>query len=65
MYIFGRPIYKNLLKNNNNRKRFFSLNIDNNLTVIDNKISVANYNIKSIYILSLTNLFVSVVSLFC
>ena len=67
MYIFGRPIYKNLLKNNNNNntKRFFSLNIDNNLTVIDNKLSVANYNIKSIYILSLTNLFVSVISLFC
>jgi len=65
MYIFGRPIYKNLLKNNNNKKRFFSLNIDNNLTLIDNKLSVANYNIKSIYILSLTNLFVSVISLYC
>lgn len=66
MYIFGRPIYKNLIKNNNNNtKRFFSLNIDNNLTVIDNKLSVANYNIKSIYILSLTNLVVSVISLFC
>ena len=66
MYIFGRPIYKNLLKNNNNNtKRFFSLNIDNNLSVIDNKLSVANYNIKSIYILSLTNLFVSVISLYC
>ena len=60
MYIFRKPIYKNLLNN----KRFFSLNIDNNLTVIDNKLSVANYNIRSVYILSVTNLFVSVVSLF-
>jgi hypothetical protein len=64
MYIFRRPIYKNLLINNN-KKRFFSLNIENNLTVIDNKLSVANYNIKSVYYIVYTNLFVSVVSLFC
>ena len=64
MYIFGRPIYKNLLINNN-KKRFFSLNIDNKLTVIDNKLDVANYNIKSVYYIVYTNLFVSVVSLFC
>lgn len=64
MYIFVRPIYKNLL-NNNNKKRFFSLNIENNLSVIDNKLSVANYNIKSIYYIAVTNLFFSVVSLFC
>lgn len=61
MYIFGRPIYKNLLNN----KRFFSLNIDNNLTVIDKKLNLVNYNIRSVYILTVTNLFVSVVSLFC
>jgi hypothetical protein len=66
MYIFRKPIYNNLLKNNNNnKKRFFSLNISNNLDVIDNKLSVANYNIRSVYILSVINLFVSVVSLFC
>ena len=61
MYIFRKPIYKNLLNN----KRFFSLNIDNNLTVIDNKLNLVNYNMRSVYILTVTNLFVSVVSLFC
>ena len=61
MYIFRKPIYKNLLNN----KRFFSLNIDNKLTVIDNKLNLVNYNMRSVYILTVTNLFVSVVSLFC
>ena len=64
MYIFRKPIYNNLLKNNN-KMRFFSLNIDNNLDVIDNKLNNINYNIKSVYYIGVTNLFVSVVSLFC
>ena len=64
MHVLRRPIYNNLLKNNNNM-RFFSLNINNNLTVIDNKLDVINYNIRSIYYISVTNLFVSVISLFC
>jgi|688.fasta_scaffold193378_4 hypothetical protein len=64
MYVLRRPFYNNLLKNNNT-KRFFSLNITNNLTVIDNKLDVINYNIKSVYYIAVTNLFVSVVSLFC
>ena len=66
MHVLRRPIYNNLLKNNNNnKKRFFSLNINNNLTVIDNKLDLINYNIRLVYILTVTNLFVSVVSLFC
>ena len=64
MHIFRIPIYNNLLKNNN-KMRFFSLNIDNNLDVIDNKLNNINYNIKSVYYIGVTNLFVSVVSLFC
>ena len=64
MHVLRRPIYNNLLKNNN-KKRFFSLNINNNLTVIDNKLHLINYNIKGVYGVCLTNLFVSVVSLFC
>lgn len=65
MYIFGRLIYKNLLNNNNNTKRFFSLNTDNNLTVINNNLYAINNNIKGVCYIVLTNLFVSVVSLFC
>jgi hypothetical protein len=63
MYFLRKPIYNNLLKNNN--KRFFSLNINNNLTIIENKLNLVNYNIKTVYILTFTNLFVSIVSLFC
>ena len=55
MYIFKRTIYNNLLKNN--KKRFFSSNIDNNLNII-------NENIRGLYILGLTNMFVSFISLF-
>jgi hypothetical protein len=61
MYIFRRPIYNNLLKNNinnNNKMRFFSSNINDNLCIIDSKIT-------GVYYLCVTNLFVSVVSLFC
>jgi hypothetical protein len=61
MYIFGRPIYKNLINN----KRFFSLNTDNNLTVINNNLYAVNNNIKGVCYIVVTNLFVSVVSLFC
>jgi hypothetical protein len=65
MYIFRIPIYNKLLKNNNNNKRrFFSSNINNNLDVIDHKLNVINENIKGLYILSFTNMFVSVCSLF-
>ena len=65
MYIFRIPIYKNLLNNNNNKRRFFSSNINNNLDVIDNKLNVINENIRGLYILGFTNMFVSFVSLFC
>jgi hypothetical protein len=66
MHILIRPIYNNLLKNNNNNnRRFFSLNISNNLDVIDNKLNIINNNIKGVYMLTFTNFFVSVVSLFC
>ncbi len=67
MYIFRISIYNKLLKNNNNnnKRRFFSSNINNNLDVIDNKLNVINENIKGLYILGLTNMFVSVCSLFC
>jgi len=64
MNILRRPIYNNLLKNNNT-KRFFSLNISNNLTVIENKLNLVNYNIRSVYILTVANLMVSIISLFC
>ncbi len=57
MHIFRRPIYNNLLKNNN-KMRFFSSNINDNLCIIDSKIT-------GVYYLCVTNLFVSVVSLFC
>ena len=64
MYLLRRPIYNNLLKNNNNR-RFFSLNVNNKLDVIDNKLNIINYNIKGVYCVCLTNFFVSIISLFC
>lgn len=65
MYIFRIPIYNKLLKNNNkNKRQFFSSNINNNLDVIDNKLNVINENIKGLYILGLTNIFISFVSLF-
>jgi hypothetical protein len=57
MYIFRRPIYKNLLNNNN--KRFFSSNIDNKLDNIDKKLVALNYNIRVVYICSLINIVVS------
>ena len=63
MYFLRKPIYNNLLKKNN--KRFFSLNINNNLTIIENKLNLVKYNIKTVYILTSINLFVSVISLFC
>jgi len=64
MYIFRIPIYNKLLKNNNNKRRFFSSNINNNLDVIDHKLNVINENIKGLYILGFTNMFVSFVHYF-
>lgn len=65
MYIFKKPIYKKILNNNNNnKKRFFSSNNNNNLDVIDHKLHVINENIKGLYIVGFTNMFVSFVSLF-
>ncbi len=49
MYIFRRPIYNNLLKFNNNNKRFFSLNIRNKLDVTDYKLNIINY-IQGIFV---------------
>jgi hypothetical protein len=64
MYVFRIPIYNNLLKINNNNKRFFSLNIRNKLDVTDYKLNIINY-IQGIYNVCFVNLLVSIVSLFC